>query len=591
MKIALAAITKGDVELKSLKRMVVSVEKYVDGVYITTNGKHDKTKKWLESKGFNHSHLDWDDDFSAQRNFNFSQVPEGYDFIFWLDSDDVLIGGQHLQEVAQITKTKGREVAFLNYWYGCEFDGEPSQETFVRVEMDQKRERLIKPGVMKWKKRLHETPIPNEGGKYDHIVFPYGKENPIAVMHLGASTHQTAEQNKARNIRNQRILERQLDEERENGGADPRTLLYLMKIYAESDKQEEWEQCILMGAEYLKKSGWNEERAVCCILVGRCYGYLGDNDKATRILHEALANYPYLPTVYLRLSEAYFNKGMLPESKHWLELGLQVELPKATSMTNILEVKYLAAALSVKLLFNHDHDTKKAYEAAVKLAEIEPNDANLDQLEYLEALSKLDDACRRTDHLTRYLEEIEETQSIVPILDVLPEAISAQPFAQKLRHKYMSPRKWGEKEICYFANFGGKAFEPWGPKSLEKGLGGSETAVIMLSKEWAKKGYKVTVYGDPEKERGTHDGVTYLPWYYFNPKDHFNILIVWRNTALLDKVKAKKVYLDLHDIFFGGDLEEKQHLIDKVMVKSYYHRSLAKDVPDEKFKIISNGIL
>ena len=62
MKINLAMITKGDVELVSLKRAIASVDKYVDGVYITTNGKHDKTKKWLDAKGYYHSHLDWDDD-------------------------------------------------------------------------------------------------------------------------------------------------------------------------------------------------------------------------------------------------------------------------------------------------------------------------------------------------------------------------------------------------------------------------------------------------------------------------------------------------------------------------------------------------
>lgn len=584
-------ITQGDAELDSLKRAIGSVEKYVQGVYITTNGKHAKTQKWLESKGFNHSHLDWDDDFAVQRNFNFDQVPEGYDYILWLDSDDVMVGAKHLEEVALISKRKEREVAFLNYWYGCKFEGVPSEDTLVDVEMDQKRERLIKPGVMKWKKRLHETPIPNEGGKYDHIVFPYGKENPIAVLHLGASSDQPIEQVRARNTRNQRILEKQLQDERDENTADPRTLLYLMKIYTESDLEEEWTKAIVMGAEYLTKSGWNEERAVCCILVGRCYGHLGDHDKAVRILHEALSNYPYLPTIYLRLSEAYFNKGMLQEAKHWLEVGLTVEFPKNTSMQNILEMKHLSAAMSVKILFNYEHDTKKAFLAAQKLAEIEPSDINIDQLEYLENLSKLDDACRRTDHLTQYLEDIDETNSIVPILDVLPEAISAQPFAQRLRHKYMTPRKWGEKEICYFANFGGKAFEPWGPKSLEKGVGGSETAVIMLSKEWASKGYKVTVYGDPEHERGEHDGVTYLPWYYFNPKDHFNIVIAWRNAQLVDKIKAKKVYLDLHDIYFGGDLEDKQKNIDKIMVKSYYHKTLGKNLSDDKFLIVSNGVM
>ena len=591
MKIHLCAITKGDAELSSLKHMIASVAQYVQGVYITTNGEHTKTKKWLEEEGYNHSHLPWDDDFSAQRNFNFAQAKD-CDFIFWMDSDDELVGGQYLEEVAEITKRKQQEVAFLTYWYGNKFNGEPKYENLVDVEMQHPRERLIKPGSTTWKKRLHETPVPNEGAKYDHVNFIYSEENPIAVLHLGAVSNESIERTLARNTRNQRILELQLQDEMQAGNADPRTLLYLMKIYTESDRPDEWTASIVMGKEYLKKSGWDEERATCCVLMGRCYGYKKEFDSAIKILHEALANYPYFPTVYLRLSEAYFNKGQLREAKQWLKNGLALEYDdKTASMNNLLEIKYLSAMMSVKILFNLDKDTKKAYLASETLYQIDPSDANLKQVEYLEALSKLDEACRRTDYLTQYLAEIGEVGAIRDLINILPEAISAQPFAQRLRHKHSIPRKWGEKEICYYASFGAKAFEPWGPESLKKGVGGSETAVIMLAKEWASKGYSVTVYGDPEKERGEHDGVTYLPWYYFNPKDHFNIFIQWRNASLCDKIKCKKFLVDMHDVYFGSDYEEKQDHIDRMMVKSKYHRNLGKDILDSKFEIISNGVI
>ena len=160
----------------------------------------------------------------------------------------------------------------------------------------------------------------------------------------------------------------------------------------------------------------------------------------------------------------------------------------------------------------------------------------------------------------------------------------------KLYNRYKEPKVWGENEVCYYATFGREHFERWGPSSLEKGIGGSETAVIRLSQEWAKLGYKVTVYGDPGQEMGEYDGVTWLPYYKFNPRDKFNIFIQWRDTSLANKISAKKFLVDLHDIYFPQTFEGKLDAIDSIMVKSEYQRDLGEGIPKEKFTIISNGI-
>jgi hypothetical protein len=156
----------------------------------------------------------------------------------------------------------------------------------------------------------------------------------------------------------------------------------------------------------------------------------------------------------------------------------------------------------------------------------------------------------------------------------------------------LPPRTWGKKEIAYFASFGGGHFEKWGPKSLETGIGGSETAVLELAKEWAKDGYKVTVFNDCGDEEGEHDGVKFVPYYKFNWNDNFNILILWRNPGLLDgEIKAKKIYMDLHDVASQTDwTPERMEKVDKVFFKSKYHRNNLPDLPQEKAIIVSNGI-
>jgi hypothetical protein len=254
-------------------------------------------------------------------------------------------------------------------------------------------------------------------------------------------------------------------------------------------------------------------------------------------------------------------------------------------------MKLMYSELAMKLQYMHHKNTKKALEAALLLYDEAPTKDNAAMVAFLEDKDSLNDACGHFDKLAMYLDNIGKSSVIVPLLEQLPDAISAQPFAMRLRNAFAEPRIWGRDEICYFANFGGPHFEKWDGNSLSKGIGGSETAVIELSRRWVEKGYKVTVYGDPPVTKSTVDGVTYLPWYYFNPRDSFNILIQWRVPNLAGRVKARKFLVDLHDVFAGVDYDtDKLNNIDKIMVKSHYHRSLAPQIPDNKFMIIGNGV-
>jgi tetratricopeptide (TPR) repeat protein len=592
LKINACIIVKDDSEYDKLACALETIAKFVDGIYLTTTGKETEKIKSIEEvygNSIHHSHFDWVDDFAAARNFNFSQVPKDTDYIFWMDSDDLLVGGPKLREVAQMAKDGGKDVVFFTYWYGCEFDGEPSIQNFKGVLMEHNRERLIKPGVIQWRGRLHETPVPISGAKDNYTKYLYHEtERPVAVMHTSKD-----EELPEKMERNQKLLELQLAEERERKeGADPRTLLYLMKIYAEKDEPKLWELCIPMGEEYLQKSGWDEERGTCWEQLGIVYGKKGNHKKAAECFHNAIDEWEIQPLFYIRLAYSYYNIGNYRKAEHWLTIAASMDLDnKGSNLTNFKAMKVLFATLLLKLNYNAHRNTTKALEAAKLLFSEDPRQENAQQVQFLEDLNQLNDACQNADMLLRYLDAIGADDKIVPILDSLPDAITSQPFAQKTRQMFTPPRKWGEKEICYFANFGQKHFEPWSPQSLESGIGGSETAVISLAREWAKQGYKVTIYGDPGEAKGEHDGVTYLPWYYFNPRDSFNVFIQWRGWQLAGKVKAKKFLVDLHDIYSAVDLDEEQlRNIDKIMVKSTYQRGLAPTIPLEKFEVISNGI-
>lgn len=591
MIISACLITKGDSELESLKKAVASFIDHVDHVYITTNHEHRKTKKWCSlNPKIEHSHLDWNDNFAEQRNFNFSQVSKDTEYIVWADSDDVIVGAELLKGIAEISKRNKYDVVFFDYIYGALFDGEPSAETYKETELLQHRERLIRVGSVVWKKRIHETPVPLDPENFRYTRIKYSDENPITWLHLGADRNISEEILQKRMGRNRRLLEMELEDERKEGKPDPRTLLYLMKVYAESEDVEVLRKCISMGQEYLELSGWDLERGVCYQLMSRCAGTLGEHKKAVAYLHAGIGEFPKAPIMYLYLARAYFNLGDYSAMEHWLKIGMSLEIDdNATQMNNMLEVKVLSAELLLQFYLNGKKNVRKAHDASKMLAKLNPTAENKENEEYLRSQKSLDIASEHIHMYIKYLEDTKQEGLIEPIYKGLPNEIKKLPFAIRYYNKYREPMNWGPKTICYYANFGGSHFEKWDGNSLAKGIGGSETAVIRLSEEWVKKGYRVVVYGDP-KEETVVNGVLYAPWYKFNHKDRFNIFIQWRRSNLVDRINAKKVYIDLHDVFHESSHLPRIDQVDKFMVKSTFHREYGENMPDEKMKVISNGI-
>jgi RimJ/RimL family protein N-acetyltransferase len=144
MIISACVIVKDDTELESFKKSVESYIDYVDEVNVVANGKNVKgIKNFCKDKGLNYYFKSWTDDFSDVRNFSFSKARKDTNFCFWMDSDDKLVGGEYLRDIAQTALDTHKDLVFLTYWYGCEFD---DQGNMTQVTMQHPRERLIRPG-------------------------------------------------------------------------------------------------------------------------------------------------------------------------------------------------------------------------------------------------------------------------------------------------------------------------------------------------------------------------------------------------------------------------------------------------------------
>ncbi|NET75551.1 glycosyltransferase family 4 protein [Okeania sp. SIO1F9] len=157
---------------------------------------------------------------------------------------------------------------------------------------------------------------------------------------------------------------------------------------------------------------------------------------------------------------------------------------------------------------------------------------------------------------------------------------------------------WDNNSIVIYSNLSFHV-EDWAYPSINKGIGGSEEAVIYLSLELIKLGYKVTIFNRCGAMKGEYNGIVYQPVEKFNSDDNFNIFICHRDwlQPMTMNIKAKKIGVWLHDNPKGfPPIEEskRQNFLasfDKLFVLSKYHQSMLPDwIPEEKIFLTKNGI-
>lgn len=599
MKLALTYIIKDDTEANLFERSLKSFMPFFDGLYVVvtgTSGKHDEIHKLVKKyKGKSIStspetHPDIyatiDDkvvfaNFAVARNLSFDLVEDGYDFISWADVDDVVRSGEEIIKAAELAKEKNYDAVFFTYWYGLHFNETTGE--IMDVSIPQIRERLLKPKVFKWVSRLHEVTVAI--GSYRPKQFEWTLENNRQCVWVHLTEQQRVD---SALIRNKDILEIQAKEENYK---DPRTLVNLAKVYFDFDNNEYNAKTKELLLKYLDLSGWDEERSDACEYLGLVFEREKDYRKAIEYYHLGIKEHPKNSILFLRLANAYFELNLETHAREWLDIAVTRPLPKASAaIYEPYEIKYLGATLKMKeaqRLGNIDD----ALHYAQKRVEISGADKD-GMFSILSEQKQANDCAKGLLSYAKWLKEHKFEHLVPKIVDTLPNELAELPFARLFSNQEETKKVHDDKSIVYFASFGVKNPESWSPSSLDRGLGGSETAVVQLAKRWAKEGYNVTVYCDCGDMEGDYDGVKYLNYWKINWHDEFNTLILWRSAHLLDlDIKAKRLYMDLHDIASQLDwTPERIAKIDKIFFKSEYHRSNLPKVPDDKCVIIGNGI-
>jgi len=489
---------------------------------------------------------EWNDKFDDARNANFAMCHS--DYAFWLDADDTF-DFNTIPELLQITVDNKIDALFLPYNYAQDENGVCVTKQF--------RERLLRMASgFTWKGWVHETPIWPTTNYKSHIM-----DNPEVVHHMD-HVESSVE-------RNHKILEKAYTET-----DDPRYAYY---FGASLFSKGEYEKSMLVLRDYLKVGGSMEDIYRALSLISEGAYHLKQADIALEYATKAMCLKPNYPMAYWLLAQYEYNQNNFAEALEWVRTSLTKPDPKTLSVwdPSARDRAILIAAQADFRLGNYnkalawlrkipnDSDAKELMDGFIEEADAET---------FVNLLPKI----RKYFHNDHYLWES------------LCRDIQYDPRIQALRFATHKPKTWPDNSIVIFC---GEGFEEWGPQTMDKGMGGSEEAVVYLSRELSKLGYDVTVYG--EVNEPTSDTtvepkeyhVKYLPWKEIDKRDKFNIFVAWRAPQYLEPITAKVKLADIHDIIPEEVVKDYPDVT--YMFKSEFHKGLYGPV---RSKVIGNGI-
>lgn len=567
-KIALALIVKGtNEEAKLLNRCLESVAPYVDGIYITRTQPNTAVGNVAKQYNAHLSDYEWDKDFAKARNFNFSQVPKEYDWIMYCDADDIWRGLEKLKPTIE----ENKYVDGFGFWYLYDWDEEKNPVVVHRKTCIIKND-----GCAKWVGAIHEDLIPQRAMEV-HLVE--------GIDRLHVSTETRAKENMQRNLEIAKV-------EIKIKSNDPVAHWNLANSqFGTSD----FEGARRTFEDFIDASQAPEEVYLARIRLANVFKSLGKREECIKQLQSAIGLFPSLPDAYLQLAYYYFDFDNMDKAEEMCLQGM-VKKPQIMKMVvyNPRDYDYTPMVLLAKI-----YQSKYRPDWVLTLVngclKIYPHDKGL--------LAWKQQAEGEKKILAKALKELQKLKKITdPVklkkaLDKLPDDLKSEPYIVSLRNEHFVKKESTGRDLVIYC---GNTMHQWNPELFKtQGFGGSEEAVIHMSRELAKLGWNVTVYNNcghksvVELIYGYATGVvTYKPFWEFNYRDKQDVVILWRWAKPLDaEINAPKIFLELHDVIPEGELTTKRlQKVTKIFVKSNFHRSLFPNVPDNKFVIIPNGL-
>lgn len=521
-------------------------------------------------------------DFAAARQVAMDEAK--HDIQFWLDDDDIFAEktpGQTRSLIEEIFRSGRADAFFLEYKYATDVqDGQ--------VTTTLKRERVVDRRVYHWVGRCHETCIPRDGIRPRGAAF--FADLDAAIVHV---KDRSPFPNPS-DLRNYVIIRKEIEESGDR--PDPRSVFYLGNAARGLQRDAE---AIDLYKRFLPMSGSRDDRFAAAYYTAVIY--MGEKVRrpldAMDALFTCIALKPEDPRGPFGLARSYFQLGRYHESLHWFRVGKL--LPEPTMGLHSYDpthVRVLPLQLAA-LCFEKLGDEANAIQCVEELTRLRPNHKETQELQkyvanwiagrqLVESVRRvLANSADRTAH-----GHIKAGQALVSLLPQVPPELEDMGLAK--------PEPADNRPGKDLVIFCGRAPEPWGPRSGETGIGGSEKAVIQMAPRLQRRGFRVTVYANvPADQRGV-DPDTGVRWEHFGAFDKSRsrgTMIYWRIPEMLELPFACE-----RRVLWCHDVQDQRRwnparvaLADQVWVLSKYHATTLGPVADQlgkKLVVTRNGI-
>lgn len=555
--VALQMIVKDEVEL--VNNILLKAMPYFDEINLTVSDKKAATslqKQWAKQAEVKVVHRPWDNRFDEARNDNIALCNSTY--YFWIDCDD-RFDFRAIPKLVEIADEHDYDQILLPYNYA-----QDEQGNCIAFHW---RERLIRTShPFTWKGWVHETPVTNT---------PY-KAHRVNVEVL----HQNGEDHVAESLdRNHKILLAATAE-----SDDPRYQLYLGTSH---HARGEWGEALQVLNAFNGVSGSVEDiyRSLSCM--SECAYLMKEPNAAINYALQCAALLPENPNAYWQLAQWEADQGNWKEGLEWVKVSETKKDPQGMSVYDP------SARDRARLIAAQCEFMQKNFNAALawmrKVSETNPARQELEESFLNEADAET--FIRMLPKLRKYF------KNDTTLYEALVKDLQYDTRLRGLRELTSEPKVWPKKSIVFLC---GAGYEEWGAHTLDKGMGGSEEAIVYLSREMAKRGWEVTVYGAVEERviDGNYEAdgvtphgftVTYLPFQELDRRDKFDVFVGWRAPEFSEHINANVKIVDVHDALQPEQMKDYDDVT--YFVKSHFHRNLYPKLSDNKFKVIGNGIV
>lgn len=570
-EISLAVIAKDSEE--TLAQMFESVKdaRFEEMILVDTGSKTPKTKEialaygakvydWQDPRPEFFKKYDFISDFSAARQYSFDLCTN--DYVFWLDADDMLKNGFMLHEFLDFSiDIFGPHVALaMKYIYRKDVRG--------NVQVDQDRTRLVYKPSFFWTERIHEEIV-----SYEEVKFLSAPED-LCVIH---NARMDEEIFRKKNFRNITISEAELSE---TGKLSERIWKHLGLSYQVEGRYQDAIHCY---DQFLNGSTWNKdiylvscEKAICLLRLGL---YL----KAKEVALIAADLCPQYPQAYLALADCCLHYLQYDKALHYCSLAEKHE-EKNGIMDNPTQNK-LRLWLVRYLAFKECKKYELAKECLLKI-----QNEYLDQKRLNESLALLDEKIRKQrffdayTHVVKELAQEGDKEKLHKFFEFSPSSIKGFEEYSFLKREKRPKDKPSIAFVCPYITFS--------PEDVNRGVGGSEEAVIFLSHCLSRLGFYVDCFVDKYQGKKHRGEINWYPYHAIQDVDYYDHIILWRSPELVDlNWETPNLYFWCHDVQSTANWNrERVKKLKKFIVLSKFHRSTVPNIPDEKIIYSPNGL-